>query len=336
MNLKERIDLMVRLGEHILAGDELLEAWMSRTYHNNKWFTLENQKDSANAIATRFLNRTNLEKWTADYSLEPKVSKSVGLILAGNIPMVGFHDVLSTFIAGHKTQVKLSDKDPFVLLYLFELMAKWVPESSDYFKVVDKLKDFDAVIATGSNNTARYFNSYFKHVPNIIRANRSSVAILDGAETADDVSALGNDIFRYFGLGCRNVSKLYVPEGYDFQFLMEGLHEFRKIVLNDKYKNNFDYNYALFEINRTPYINNGCLLLLEDASLHSRIASLHYEFYKDQEDLKGKIEAIQDDLQCAVSRTTGDGGFIPFGKAQEPELWDYADGVDTLKFLETI
>lgn len=335
MNLKERIDLMVRLGEHILAGDELLEAWMSRTYHNNKWFTLENQKDSANAIATRFLNRTNLEKWTADYSLEPKVSKSVGLILAGNIPMVGFHDVLSTFIAGHKAQVKLSDKDPFVLLYLFELMAKWVPESSDYFKVVDKLKDFDAVIATGSNNTARYFNSYFKHVPNIIRANRSSVAILDGAETADDVSALGNDIFRYFGLGCRNVSKLYVPEGYDFQFLMEGLHEFRKIVLNDKYKNNFDYNYALFEINRTPYINNGCLLLLEDASLHSRIASLHYEFYKDQEDLKGKIEAIQDDLQCAVSRT-GDGGFIPFGKAQEPELWDYADGVDTLKFLETI
>ena len=335
MNLKERIDLMVRLGEHILAGDELLEAWMSRTYHNNKWFTLENQKDSANAIATRFLNRTNLEKWTADYSLEPKVSKSVGLILAGNIPMVGFHDVLSTFIAGHKAKVKLSDKDPFVLLYLFELMAKWVPESSDYFKVVDKLKDFDAVIATGSNNTARYFNSYFKHVPNIIRANRSSVAILDGSETADDVSALGNDIFRYFGLGCRNVSKLYVPEGYDFQFLMEGLHEFRKIVLNDKYKNNFDYNYALFEINRTPYINNGCLLLLEDASLHSRIASLHYEFYKDQEDLKGKIEAIQDDLQCAVSRT-GDGGFIPFGKAQEPELWDYADGVDTLKFLETI
>ena len=335
MNLKERIDLMVRLGEHILAGDELLEAWMSRTYHNNKWFTLDNQKDSANAIATRFLNRANLEKWTADYSLEPKESKSVGLILAGNIPMVGFHDVLSTFIAGHKTQVKLSDKDPFVLLYLFELMAKWVPESSDYFKVVDKLKDFDAVIATGSNNTARYFNSYFKHVPNIIRANRSSVAILDGAETADDLSALGNDIFRYFGLGCRNVSKLYVPEGYDFQFLMEGLHEFRKIVLNDKYKNNFDYNYALFEINRTPYINNGCLLLLEDASLHSRIASLHYEFYKDEEDLNGKMETIKDDLQCAVSRI-GEGGFIPFGKAQEPELWDYADGVDTLKFLETI
>lgn len=335
MNLKERIDLMVRLGEHILAGDELLEAWMSRTYHNNKWFTLDNQKDSANAIATRFLNRANLEKWTADYSLEPKESKSVGLILAGNIPMVGFHDVLSTFIAGHKTQVKLSDKDPFVLLYLFELMAKWVPESTDYFKIVDKLKDFDAVIATGSNNTARYFNSYFKHVPNIIRANRSSVAILDGAETADDLSALGNDIFRYFGLGCRNVSKLYVPEGYDFQFLMEGLHEFRKIVLNDKYKNNFDYNYALFEINRTPYINNGCLLLLEDASLHSRIASLHYEFYKDEEDLNGKMETIKDDLQCAVSRI-GEGGFIPFGKAQEPELWDYADGVDTLKFLETI
>lgn len=335
MNLKERIDLMVRLGEHILAGDELLEAWMSRTYHNNKWFTLDNQKDSANAIATRFLNQANLEKWTADYSLEPKESKSVGLILAGNIPMVGFHDVLSTFIAGHKTQVKLSDKDPFVLLYLFELMAKWVPESTDYFKIVDKLKDFDAVIATGSNNTARYFNSYFKHVPNIIRANRSSVAILDGAETADDLSALGNDIFRYFGLGCRNVSKLYVPEGYDFQFLMEGLHEFRKIVLNDKYKNNFDYNYALFEINRTPYINNGCLLLLEDASLHSRIASLHYEFYKDEEDLNGKMETIKDDLQCAVSRI-GEGGFIPFGKAQEPELWDYADGVDTLKFLETI
>lgn len=335
MHLKDRIDLMVRLGEHILAGDELMEAWMSRTYHNNKWFTLENQKDSIQAIANRFLNRANLEKWTSDYSLEPQQSKSVGLILAGNIPMVGFHDVLSTFIAGHKMQVKLSDKDPFVLLYLFELMAKWVPESAAYFQIVDKLKDFDAVIATGSNNTARYFNSYFAHVPNIIRANRSSVAILDGQETEEDVQALGNDIFRYFGLGCRNVSKLYVPEGYDFQFLLESLHSFRKIVLNDKYKNNFDYNYALFEINRTPYINNGCLLLLEDTSLHSRIASLHYEFYKDAADLEEKIASIKDELQCAVSRTA-EGPYIPFGKAQEPELWDYADGVDTLKFLEQI
>jgi acyl-CoA reductase-like NAD-dependent aldehyde dehydrogenase len=335
MNLKERIDLMVRLGEHILAGDELLEAWMSRTYHNNKWFTLENQKDSIEAIAKRFLNRALLEKWTSAYNLEPSEPKSVGLILAGNIPMVGFHDVLSTFIAGHKAQVKLSDKDPFVLIYLFELMAKWSPESKVYFNVVNKLKDFDAVIATGSNNTARYFNSYFAHVPNIIRANRTSVAIIDGEENESDVQALGKDIFRYFGLGCRNVSKLYVPEGYNFQFLLEGLHEFKKIVLNDKYKNNFDYNYALFEINRTPYINNGCLLLLEDTSLHSRIASLHYEFYKDSNDLAAKLSLVKEELQCAVSRK-GEGTYIPFGKAQEPELWDYADGVDTLKFLENI
>ena len=335
MNLKERIDLMVRLGEHILAGDELMEAWMSRTYHNNKWFTLENQKDSVNAIASRFLNRKNLEKWTSSYDLDQVESKSVGLVLAGNIPLVGFHDVLCVFIAGHKAQIKLSDKDPYVLKYLFDLMAKWNPKTASYFAVVDKLKDFDAVIATGSNNTARYFNSYFAHVPNIIRANRTSVAIIDGEETAEDVKALGNDIFRYFGLGCRNVSKLYVPEGYDFQFLLEELHEFKKIVLNDKYKNNFDYNYALFEINRSPYINNGCLLLLEDESLHSRIASLHYEFYKDKGDLMQKLEKYKDELQCKVSRK-GEESFIPFGKAQEPELWDYADGVDTMAFLSKI
>jgi len=335
MNLKNRIDLMVRLGEHILAGDELLEAWMSRTFHTNRWFTLENQKESIQAIANRLLNRANLERWTAEYVLEPNQPKSVGLILAGNIPMVGFHDVLSTFIAGHQAQVKLSDKDPFVIKYLFDLLIKWDPSVEPYFRVVDKLKDFKAVIATGSNNTARYFNAYFKHVPNIIRANRTSIAIIDGQETEEDVQALGQDIFRYYGLGCRNVSKLYVPESYDFQFLLEELHSFKSIVLNDKYKNNFDYNYALFEINRTPYINNGCLLLIEDSSLHSRIASLHFEFYKDEKELEQKLEAVKGELQCRVSRT-GEGSNIPFGKAQEPELWDYADGVDTLSFLSSI
>jgi len=335
MNLKKRIDLMVRLGEHILAGDELLEAWMSRTFHTNRWFTLENQKESIQAIANRFLNRANLERWTAEYVLEPNQPKSVGLILAGNIPMVGFHDVLSTFIAGHQAQVKLSDKDPFVMKYLFDLLIKLDPSAEPYFRVVDKLKDFKAVIATGSNNTARYFNAYFKHVPNIIRANRTSIAIIDGQETEEDVQALGQDIFRYYGLGCRNVSKLYVPESYDFQFLLEELHSFKSIVLNDKYKNNFDYNYALFEINRTPYINNGCLLLIEDSSLHSRIASLHFEFYKDEKELEHKLDAVKDELQCRVSRT-GEGSNIPFGKAQEPELWDYADGVDTLSFLSSI
>ncbi len=336
MILKERIDLMVKLGDYLRSEDELFEAWMYRTYHNNRWFTIEHQKQAAHAIAYQFLTRTNLEQWINAYDIQDDSSdKVVGLVLAGNIPMVGFHDVLSVFMSGHKVQIKLSDKDPFILPFLIEQLSKWEGQSKAYFQVVDKLNGYDAVIATGSNNTARYFESYFSHVPNIIRANRTSVALIDGQESAADFAALGKDIFTYFGLGCRNVSKLYVPKGYDFQGLMEALHEFRKIVLHDKYKNNFDYNYAMFEINRTPYINNGCLLLTEDTSMHSRIAALHFEYYEDVKEVEQQLIRDQEAIQCQVSRE-GATPFIPFGKAQEPSLLDYADGEDTMQFLASI
>ncbi len=268
-------------------------------------------------------------------SLHPE--KTIGLIMAGNIPLVGFHDWLCVFAAGYRAKVKLSDKDKRLLPLLVKKMGEWVFESWEYTEFVpenEPVKGFDAVIATGSNNTARYFEQYFAKYPHIIRRNRNAVAVLNGLETLPDLYALGRDIFAYFGLGCRNVSKLYVPHGYHFDTLLEALHEYRDIVHHDKYKNNFDYNLTLLLLNQLPYKNNGCLLLKEDPALSSRIASVHYEYYDDLSDIDRLLAEKKDDIQCVVSNMQlRDFTALPFGKSQEPGLNDYADGVDVMRFL---
>jgi len=195
------------------------------------------------------------------------------------------------------------------------------------------LQGLDGVIATGSNNSARYFEAYFGKYPNIIRKNRNAVAILNNKETKEDLAKLGTDIFQYFGLGCRNVAKIYVPEDFDFDQLLEALHEHKEIVMHDKYKNNFDYNYTLIILNSVAHKSNGCILLTEDASLQSRIAQLHYEFYKDEADLNTKLTSVESEIQCVVGQAVKGWSTIPFGQAQVPGLSDYADGVDTLEFL---
>ncbi len=335
MILSKRIELLARLGDHLQENDEYLEAVMHRTHYNNPWFTIENQQRAIKAIATSFLQKEKLAVW-ADKSKvkDPAKLQTVGLVMAGNIPLVGFHDMLCVFISGHKSRIKLSDKDKFLLPYLVKLLVQFDAEAAIYFEFVEVLKDFEVVIATGSNNSARYFESYFGKVPNIIRRNRNAVAVLDGEETGDELLALGKDIFRYFGLGCRNVSKLYLPEGYDFQLLLERLHEYREIILHHKYKNNFDYSMALLMMNRDMYWNNGAVILTENPSVASRIATVHYEHYKNTEDLAIELTNRKDEIQCVVSKMTIRGiPTIPFGKAQEPELDDYADGVNTLEFL---
>ncbi len=335
MKLKDRIAVLTQLGKHLLEKDEYLEAVMHRTYSNNRWFTLENQREAVRAIAESFLRKEKLEPWLENYSVGENANPStVGLVMAGNIPLVGFHDLLCVFVAGHKAQIKLSEKDKYLLPYLLELLARFNPDTAASFETVGKLKNFDAVIATGSNNSARYFEAYFGKYPHIIRKNRNAVAVLEGTEGSAELLALGKDIFQYFGLGCRNVSKIYVPESYAFDNLLEALHEYKELVLHEKYKHNFDYNYALYMLNRTPFLNNGCLILTENPSLQSRIAALHFEYYRDKNDLEIDLYRQRQEIQCLVAKT----GFlnlktVPFEKAQQPELGDYADGVDTMDFL---
>lgn len=336
MNLAERKAALVRLGEHLRGEDEYLRAVMHRTEFNNAWFTMENQERAVQAIAEHYLDADKLEEWLGRYEI-PNVTpdpKVVGLVLAGNIPLVGFHDLLCVFAAGHRARIKLSEKDRFLLPYLLQLLERFDERTASYFMLTEKLTDLDAVIATGSNNSARYFEAYFGKYPHIIRRNRNAVAVLTGEETPEELHALGKDIFSYFGLGCRNVAKVYVPRGYDMNVLLEALHEFRDIILHEKYRHNFDYNYALNVMNKAPYLANGCIILTEKSAPQSRIAGLHYEYYDELPAVEQDIAAREEEIQCVAAREgVLNTDTLPFGKAQAPELWDYADGVDTMAFL---
>ncbi len=263
------------------------------------------------------------------------IPQTIALVLAGNIPLVGFHDILCVFAAGHKARIKLSDKDPYLLPLLLEILKEIDARTADYFDTTtERLTNFDAVIATGSNNSARYFEAYFGKYPHIIRKNRNAVAILRGSETVEELRLLGDDIFQYFGLGCRNVSKLYLPRGYNFNLLLETLHERNEIVLHDKYKNNFDYNFTLLILNKIKYESNGCILMREATEIASPISVVYYEFYDDLNQLTTDLLIKKDEIQLVVAASP-----LPhlmtfnFGEAQKPSLSDYADGVDTMQFL---
>jgi hypothetical protein len=337
LSLQERIAILTQLGEYIHTFDEKLEACMQLSFYENKWFTLENQREALTAIATHFLDQEKLVQWARHYAIQDFTAdkKTIGLVMAGNIPLVGWHDVLSVFITGNKALIKLSDKDKRLLPYLVDVMKNIDPRVADYFEFSEMLKNIDAVIATGSNNTARYFEAYFAKYPNIIRKNRNAIAILDGSETNEELVLLGHDIFKYFGLGCRNVSKVYLPKGYVVEKLCEVLHDnFKEVVLHDKYKNNFDYNYAIFALNRTPFLTTGGLIVTEEKSFQSRIAVLHYEFYDNPELLENQLLTQLDDIQCVATwvqfkqlKT------VPLGATQQPSLLDYPDGVDVVAFL---
>lgn len=338
MKLEKRIAVLVKLGEYLLSEDEYLKAVMSRTEYNNRWLTVENCEKSAKAIGHHFLQKELLEKWAAQYKIPVETTpKKVGIVMAGNnMPFVGFHDLLTVFLSGNKALIKLSEKDQFLIPHLIKKMGEWESESKDYFEITERLSDFDAVIATGSNHSAKYFEQYFGKYPHIIRKNRKAVALLDGTETMADLYALGNDVFAYYGLGCRNVSKIYVPRDFKFDPLLEAFHEYRTIVLNTKYKNNFDYNYAMYMLNKMEYKANGCIILIENEDITSRIASLHYEFYDKKDNLVVEMNRHNEEIQCVVTKMNFNNiKTIPFGKALQPSLTDYADGIDTMEFLRS-
>ncbi len=338
MTLEERIVVLSQLGKNLLQENEYRDAVIHRSFHNNQWFTAENINQSIKAIATTFLDEQKLRDFVSYYKLGDNiVPKRVGLIMAGNIPLVGFHDFLCIFLCGHTSVIKLSDKDLYLFPYLVKVLAELDERCSAKIELVAKLADFDAVIATGSNNSSRYFHAYFDKYPNIIRKNRNSIAVLTGKESKEELDGLALDVLNYFGLGCRNVSKIYIPEGYDFNPIMETIHEHKKIILHGKYKNNFDYNFAIASLNNVKIVNNGCIILLEDKTLTSRIASLHYEFYSDIASLHKHLGEIKEDIQCVVAQQDiEDLPNVSFGETQTPELRDYADGVDTMNMLLAI
>ena len=341
MNLSSRLATLTSLSHHLNSGeDEFLTALMKRTEFNNAWFTLPNQQRALAAVIEGFLDADRVREWLEGYDISAPAApphKTVGLVLAGNIPLVGFHDLLSVFLAGHRAQIKLSSKDPYVVPYLIKLLNQFNPDTAAYFQIVNNLKDFDAIIATGSNNSARYFEAYFGKYPHIIRKNRNAVALLTGEETTEELRRLGDDVFSYFGLGCRNVSKLYVPEGYDFTPLLEVFHDYKSYQNHTKWKNNFDYNFALLQLNKEPFFHNGAIIVREHGALASHIAGLYYQYYTD---IAAGTQVLRDreaEIQLIVARP----GTLPlptfdFGTAQRPALTDYADGVDTMAFLEQL
>ncbi len=302
------------------------------TKHYNGWFTEENIVFSLSQWAD-LLTEENLTQWLAPYQLEEVAPKTVGVIMAGNIPLVGFHDFLSVLICGHKVLIKQSSDDNQLLPYLASYLIAIAPEFESYIQfTTDTFTAFDAIIATGSNNTARYFEHYFGHKPHIIRKSRNSVAILTGEETKEQLIALGEDVFRYYGLGCRSVSKLMLPEGYDFTNFFEAMYTYNAIIQGAKYANNYDYNKAVYLMSSFKLLENGFLLLKEDESYSSPIATLFYETYTTIETAVQKVSADADKIQCVVSdHLTTDS--VYFGKTQYPSLVDYADGRDIIQFL---
>ncbi len=299
---------------------------------HNGWFTPEQVYFAVQSWAEA-LTESNLNEWLSKYDLSEMKPKTVALILAGNIPLVGFHDFLSVLSTGHKVLVKASSNDQHLIQFLSNYLISVDSKLSDYITFTDgKLENFDAIIATGSNNTARYFEFYFKDKPSIIRKNRNSVAVLSGKETHDDLVNLGEDIFRYFGLGCRSVSKLFVPKDYSFEGFFKAIYEYKDIIYYEKYSNNYDYNKAVFLMSNFKLLDNEFLTLKEDISYASPISSVFYEYYEEITDLRTRLKNEAEHIQCIVSNNMSDNS-ISFGQTQQPKLWQYADNVDTLQFL---
>ena len=332
--LPYRISMFYTLGQRLLLlSEQQREELAYRAGGQNNWFTPKSVNQAIDAIG-RSLSQEALEQFTNGYTLAPATPKTIGLVMAGNIPLVGFHDLLSVLIAGHKALVKLSSQDTVLMQFVINQLRDIEPALADRITITERLQGMDAVIATGSDNSARYFKHYFAKNPHIIRQNRTSVGIIKGEEGAEAVKALGDDLFRYYGLGCRNVSKLYVPRGYDFKPFIDALLDNESVLDHHKYRNNYDYNKSIYLVNKEPHLDSGFFLVRESEELVSPISVIFYEAYASEAELDLKLATKQDKIQAIVSENGWYTGSIPFGTAQEPDLWDYADGMDTLEFLD--
>ena len=336
MILKRRLELLSRLGNYMLGDDALWQEVKQRAFLENGWFVPEFVELAVRNIAENFLQKDKLDDWVSHYNRagiheESNVyTRTVGIVMAGNIPLVGFHDFLSVFASGHKAAIKPSSRDNVLIRHIVETLTRWSPEMTEWVSFAEILRNCDAYIATGSNNTSRYFEYYFAKYHHIIRRNKTSVAILNGDETADELERLADDVFQFFGLGCRNVTKIFVPLGYKFERLLIAFRKYSRLADHNKYKNNLDYNMTIHILNKKFYMTNGSVLLVEDTSIFSPISQLNYEYYTHKGELLSLLHDNQD-IQSIVARD-----HIPFGQAQRPTHFDYADNMDTMAFLHSL
>lgn len=340
MTLTDRLQAFHALGDYLRdeSNGTVLAHWADEAHQTNSWFTTEFVRQSLQRLAEYFLEERALTRWTAAYPAltEARVSRHVGLILAGNLPAVGFHDVLCVLVAGHRALLKPSTQDTVLMRALFQELVRIEPRFADQIEFTERLNHAEALIATGSDNSARYFEYYFRDKPHLIRKNRTSVGVLTGTESGEELYQLGCDVLTYYGLGCRNVSKLYVPRGYSFTPFYDAIEPLGDVILNHKYLNNYEYNKSIYLVNQTPFLDNGFLMLTENEGTVSPISVVFHEPYDSPDVLREKLAATADKTQCVVSSGGTVVGSLPFGTAQTPALHEYADGVDTLAFLVSL
>jgi len=332
MNVFNRKELLVRLGNYMQSADEEWQQVKNKAYLENRWFTPEFTELSINNVVQNYLQPDQLEQLITQYQLPEKnnASKKIGIVMAGNIPLVGFHDLLCVFLTGHCAMVKTSSKDQVLIQHLVKKLVDWNEQVEQIIVISEMLRNCDAYIATGSNNSSRYFEYYFGRYPSIIRKNRTSVAILTGKEKRYELDKLADDVYQYFGLGCRNVTKIFVPKNYDFAPLLNAFKKYDHLADHHKYKNNYDYNLAILILNNQYYMSNESIILVENESPFSPIAQLHYQYYSNENEVRTSIKDDRN-IQCIVSKKD-----IGFGGAQSPQVCDYADGIDTIAFLKTL
>ena len=337
MTLEDRIEAFVRLKTIIENQSEVEKEYLfTKATNQNPWFTHENIGLALQGV-TKFLDKKKLTEWVCPYVLQSeKSNKRVGVAMAGNIPLVGFHDLLCVLISGHVLVAKLSSQDTVLMEFICNQLKQIDLRFRELIFIEERLTDIDAVIATGSDNTGRYFEYYFRNIPHIIRKNRSSCAVIRGEENEAQLKELGKDVFSYFGQGCRNVSKLFLPVGFDIKKIMKAWEEYCALVNHNKYANNYHYQHSILLINLIHFFDNGSVILSESKSLVSPIAVVYYEFYSDLTSLENRLQENRDKIQCITS----DGAWYPksvaFGETQTPGLCDYADEVNTLKFLASM
>ena len=344
MNLAERIASFEMLADKLqryheeATGEDLVPLLNAATKASalNPWFTPEHVRIALNNLG-KAMTQANLHQWISPY--KDRISnlvnpKKIGVVMAGNIPAVGFHDLLCVLMSGHKLMAKLSSSDDQLLPALADILTSFMPEWQDYISFTKgKLENFDAIIATGNSNTSRYFEYYFSRYPNIIRRNRNSIAVLNEKESMQDLQNLADDIMLYFGMGCRSISKVYVPSGYNFTPLIQALASYDRFADHNKYRNNYDYSKSIYMVSQVPFIDTGFLLLKDDPAIASRIAVLHYEYYDRLSDVSSQIKKNSELIQGVISNTNLNIRTLNPGEGQIPPLWEYADQTDTMDFL---
>lgn len=337
VNLAANTNALLTFGKLLSEALSVAEtsSVFNRAVSANLWFTEAHIRQAVYAWAES-LQEEHVFQWS-EHETVTHAPKEVGLILAGNIPLVGLHDVLCVLLSGHKARIKCSSDDAVLIPWACNLLSQCHPEWKNQISFSNKLNGVEALIATGSNNSSRYFEYYFRNVPHIIRKNRHSVAVLTGKESVDDLEMLGNDVFDYFGLGCRNVSLVWLPAGFELSRLFEAWEvRCRSLLQHPRYVNNFDYHLAILMVNREPHYTNNAVILQEKTQLSAAISVLHYAYYQHPDEIHSWMQENEDQLQCVVSAADWVTGAVGFGKSQRPLLWDYADGVNTLDFLRKL